>query len=196
MKRRELLGLMGALALGMTSGDWAESKTRCLPRISGPLWWLDPESARWSESQWRDDLDRQRRIVFDLLWLVNAPGAMDGLQTMLDLCAKRKVQVILDTGSRQRQALSPDSAILSCMGTGPLSTSTNCSAKYRTCNTRESPLSLPDVRLKDRICFVLLQFHDSSGHARMTSIQPMQEAHDPGHLLLLGCKYFKVDFLR
>ena len=101
MKRRELLKLMAAFALG-TAGSMAlaaDKRMRCLPRISGPLWWLDPESARWSESEWRDELDRQHRIGFDLLWLLNAPSDVDGLQTILDLCARRKVQVILDTGS-------------------------------------------------------------------------------------------------
>ena len=100
MTRRELLRMLGGLVLA-GSTVWAEKnpKQRCPPKISGTLWWLDHDSARWSESQWRDELDRQRKVGFDLLWLVNAPGAMDGLQTILDLCARRKVQVILDTGS-------------------------------------------------------------------------------------------------
>jgi hypothetical protein len=54
---------------------------------------------------WRDELDQQAKIGFDLLWLVNAPAALASekeaklLSDLMDLCAKRKVKVILDTGS-------------------------------------------------------------------------------------------------
>lgn len=53
---------------------------------------------------WRDELDQQARIGFDLLWLVNTPNMLRSetdtasLQSLMDLCAKRKVRVILDAG--------------------------------------------------------------------------------------------------
>ena len=106
--RREALRAMGRCVLGAMAagsiGAPAESRSLCRPLISGPLWWFDPaESARWGESGWRDELDLQRRIGFDLLWLSNAPAGLDHpgdpLKTLLDLCARRKVQVILDTGT-------------------------------------------------------------------------------------------------
>jgi hypothetical protein len=111
MNRREMLlhmlnaalGLAATSALGNTSA-LRPPKLRCRPVISGALWWLDPnESAKWGVSGWRDELDRQRRIGFDLLWLLNTMSAMDHpddpLGRLMDLCGKRKVQVILDTGN-------------------------------------------------------------------------------------------------
>lgn len=83
-----------------------ESARKCRPVISGPLWWYHPAtSERWGERGWRDQLDEQSRLRFNLLWLCNAAGAIDSdsgiaaLRTLLDLCAKRRVRVILDTGT-------------------------------------------------------------------------------------------------
>lgn len=74
--------------------------------MSGPLWWCSPaQYAEWGVSGWRDELDLQSRIGFDLLWLVNAPSCLTSeadsvvLESILDVCAARKVRVILDTGS-------------------------------------------------------------------------------------------------
>ena len=76
---------------------------RCRPVISGSLWWVSPEqSGRWGLSGWRKELDQQQKLGFDLLWLTNAPRLIDdprfSLRDLLDLCAKRKVQVMVDTG--------------------------------------------------------------------------------------------------
>jgi len=81
-----------------------KSKLMCEPLISGPLWWMDPgESAAWGISGWRNELEIQRKIGFELLWLTNAYSALDHpadpLGVLMDLCARRKVQVIIDTGS-------------------------------------------------------------------------------------------------
>ncbi|MHB9036208.1 MAG: DUF4434 domain-containing protein [Armatimonadota bacterium] len=80
-----------------------DSRRMCSPAISGPLWYLDPaESVGWSIDQWENELDEQRELGFDLLWLLNSPVMLDipddPLGKLLDLCAQRKVQVILDTG--------------------------------------------------------------------------------------------------
>jgi len=110
MNRREALSAIGRYALGaMAAGNLggavsAAPESRCAPFISGPLWWFDPyESTRWGESGWRDELDQHRGIGFDLLWILNSQTALDqsgdSLKTILDLCARRKVQVILDTGT-------------------------------------------------------------------------------------------------
>lgn len=96
--------LAGCLA-AMCTGTTARPARRCRPVISGPLWWYDPtESKGWGESGWRDELDVQARIRFNLLWLCNAPAGFTSdehaknLHMLMDLCAKRKVRVILDTG--------------------------------------------------------------------------------------------------
>jgi len=99
----ELIGgaALGAMCLGPAT--LAASGQKCRPAISGTLWWLDATSIGWDDSAWRDELDQQRRLGFDLLWLCNVPGSLDApgdpVGRILDLCAKRKVRVILDTGS-------------------------------------------------------------------------------------------------
>ncbi len=79
---------------------------RCPPLISGALRGYDPaQSSKWGLDGWRRELDDERAIGFDLLWLSNTPAALasgaaaDPLKALLDLCADRKVQVILDTGT-------------------------------------------------------------------------------------------------
>ncbi len=111
MNRREALSEIGRIALGAAAlasfPDAARGepvKPKCRPTISGALWWLDPaETVRWGESGWRRELEEQRRIGFDLLWLLNTQAAMDHpgdpLGIVMDLCARRGVQVILDTGT-------------------------------------------------------------------------------------------------
>lgn len=100
-RRTFLAGWLGAAWAGATAG----ATRRCRPVISGPLWWYDPaESKRWGESGWRDELDVQARIRFNLLWLCNVPAGLasdqdaKNLHMLMDLCARRKVRVILDTG--------------------------------------------------------------------------------------------------
>ncbi len=79
---------------------------RCRPVISGPLWWYSPEeSSEWGIRGWQEELDRQQAIGFNLLWLVNVADALKArknitvLTGLLDLCARRRVEVILDTGA-------------------------------------------------------------------------------------------------
>lgn len=103
MSRRRFLGSCAAAALGasLPADLRRPGALRCRPVISGPLWWYDPaQSSEWGVSGWRDELDEQSRLGFNLLWLTNAPSGLDnGLDSLMDLCAKRKVRVILDTGS-------------------------------------------------------------------------------------------------
>lgn len=109
MDRRDFLEMTGLCSLGLWLGlehvavALSKPKLLCEPLISGPLWWFDAnESRRWGTSGWRTELEFHRKIGFDLLWLTNAPSALassgDPLGLLLDLCARRKVQVILDTG--------------------------------------------------------------------------------------------------
>lgn len=103
--RRRFLRLLGAGALsGLVAPLFGAVAPRllCPPVMSGALWWLGQPSLGWGESGWRDELDQQQRIGFNLLWLCNVPRALneaeDAVQDILDLCARRKVKVILDTG--------------------------------------------------------------------------------------------------
>ena len=98
--------LLACLAAAFVDIPGSATPRRCRPIISGPLWWYDPTlSAKWGEQGWRDQLDEQAGIGFNLLWLCNAPSALNSdsdvtaLRSLMDLCAKRKVRVILDTGS-------------------------------------------------------------------------------------------------
>lgn len=101
-----LVGASGCQYPGTGKSSSASAARRCMPLIAGPLWWYDPfESRRWGIAGWRDELDCQSRIRFNLLWLCNVPAAFsaDGdvelFSSLLDLCARRKVRVILDTGT-------------------------------------------------------------------------------------------------
>ena len=96
---------MSCLAAACAPGASAAAR-RCRPVLSGPLWWYDPAlSKQWGESGWRDELDQHSKIGFNLLWLCNSPAGFGSeedtraLRSLRDLCAKRKVRVILDTGS-------------------------------------------------------------------------------------------------
>ncbi len=110
ISRRELL----VACLGASGGVWKTlslpgRKRLCRPVVSGPLWWFTPaESAAWGASGWLDQLHQQARIGFNLLWLVNTASALtDGkataaLSNLMDVCAKQKVEVILDTGASRK----------------------------------------------------------------------------------------------
>jgi len=118
VNRREALAAIARLAVGafaasrtlteaaqggMGVGDTGPARFRCRPLISGPLWWFDArQSAEWGAEGWTEELRQESALGFDLLWLTNAPSGLDHPQdplgVLLDLCARRKVQVILDTG--------------------------------------------------------------------------------------------------
>ena len=77
---------------------------KCPPLISGTLWAASPkQSNAWKAAGWRKELEQQRAIGFDLLWLLGAPSLIENaglsLKDLLDLCAEFKFRVILDTGS-------------------------------------------------------------------------------------------------
>lgn len=81
-----------------------EGKLRCAPVISGNL---RPYEHNFTTSQgiagWRREMDDERKLGFDLLWIshlrpgLDAPG--DAVGDILDVCAERNMQVILDTGA-------------------------------------------------------------------------------------------------
>jgi hypothetical protein len=109
LDRRGFLKLLGAGALGGICAPLlgaAGPSRLCRPLISGALWWLAKPTLDWGESGWRDELDQQRRIGFSLLWLNNVPRALqespDAVLSIMDLCARRKVKVILDTGTSHK----------------------------------------------------------------------------------------------
>lgn len=81
----------------------AAESGKCAPVISGTLWWCSPEQNRtWGRAGWTRELEEQQALGFDLLWLVHAPALIGNefsLRQLLDLCAERHVQVIVDTGS-------------------------------------------------------------------------------------------------
>jgi hypothetical protein len=110
MSRRQFLAMCACAAGGAASfgGSAAGEKKRCRPTMCGPLWCLDPKlNAEWGPSGWRDELDKQAAIGFDLLWLCGVAGNLDSdssiqnLRALMDVCAARKVRVILDCGSTE-----------------------------------------------------------------------------------------------
>jgi hypothetical protein len=107
MSRRQFLAGSLALAGVASIGSAASSPARkCRPLIAGSLWWYSTrESARWGLSGWRDDLEQQAAIGFNLLWIPNAQAAFSTDEDtvlfgrLMDLCAKRKLRVILGMGA-------------------------------------------------------------------------------------------------
>ncbi len=117
VSRREFLSTCLAAAVGGAAAGSAAPRRRCRPKIAGSLWWFDPaQNARWGLAGWRDELDQQARLGFDLLWLVGTPSSLQNEQAtarfheLMDLCARRKVRVILDTGSSGTWYSPPDLA--------------------------------------------------------------------------------------
>ena len=105
-RRQFLAGSAALLAAGALGGvPVPASRRKCRPVISGSLWWYKtPETARWGVDDWKEELDRQTAIGFDLAWICNTPMALAGSEDaslflkIMDLCAARKMKVILGTG--------------------------------------------------------------------------------------------------
>jgi hypothetical protein len=78
---------------------------RCRPVISGNLRPYDPSiTSRLGRAGWEREISDERAIGFDLLWLSHIAPAWSGssgdpVRDILDICAERKTQVILDIGS-------------------------------------------------------------------------------------------------
>lgn len=124
-RRRFLTYLGGAATVLTTRSDAARPvetdcpasgrTLRCRPLISGALRQYDPSfSAVKGKSGWMRELDDERNIGFDLLWLSNVSSALsfsgtgDPLLDLLDLCAERRLSVILDTGCTGHWYIAPD----------------------------------------------------------------------------------------
>lgn len=111
MKSAAKLALAGA-------GSVAAAKTTkpgssCRPAISGVLWWASAQqNTKWGETGWERELEEQKQLGFDLLWLTNAPSILEHpvctLRTLLNLCSKHNFQVILDTGFNKNWFVSLD----------------------------------------------------------------------------------------
>jgi len=106
--RREFIkgSTLAVLAAGMPAFSWAEKPraAKARPVISGTLWYCTPREFRKLGAEgWRKELDEQQTAGFDLLWLSAADSVLENtefaLKDLLDLCAKKKMQVILDTGN-------------------------------------------------------------------------------------------------
>lgn len=93
------------------------ARLRCAPLLSGALrQWDGAFAAREGAAGWRRELEVERAIGFDLLWLANtgpavAPGAPpNGLETLLDVCAELGFGAILDTGATPKWYATLDAA--------------------------------------------------------------------------------------
>jgi len=105
--RRDFLKSAAGLTLAgagpVTAAETAKPGSSCRPAISGTLWWVSPQqNTCWGGTGWERELEEQKRLGFDLLWLTNVPSVLEHpicpLRALLDLCGKHKFQVILDTG--------------------------------------------------------------------------------------------------
>jgi len=101
LTRREFLqaGIAAPLALGAAGGAKPAPQSR--PIVRGCLWWYDPGlSAQWKVEGWRQELEEEQGIAFNLLWLANTPAAfhdgLDGFRQLLSLCERRRMKVMVD----------------------------------------------------------------------------------------------------
>ncbi len=111
VRRRDFLkqcavAYLAGLGLGHAAAK-SGSKLKCRPFICGTLWWCSPDQSRkWGSSGWREELQEQQDLGFDMLWLAHAPSLIGNegfaLRQLLDLCAERRVQVLVDTGLTAR----------------------------------------------------------------------------------------------
>jgi len=109
MSRRQFLaGTLALTGVARVQGAAFAPARKCRPLVAGTLWWYDTrESARWGLSGWRDELKQQAALGFNLLWIPNAPAALSTGEdaalfcSLMDLCAKRQLKVILGTGATQ-----------------------------------------------------------------------------------------------
>lgn len=105
--KKQLPAVSGCFAvlLGflLQSASASDAGVKCRPLISGNLWWITPDMMKGGMSKWRDELDDQQKIGFNILWLCNTASVIDlpgdPLRQLLDLCQKRKVKVVLDAGT-------------------------------------------------------------------------------------------------
>ncbi|MBN1853127.1 MAG: hypothetical protein JW829_10405, partial [Pirellulales bacterium] len=80
--RRTFLKRAAGLALAGAAPVAAEETTKsdlsCRPSISGILWSISPqENTNWDTTDWERELEEQKRLGFDLLWLINAPSILE-----------------------------------------------------------------------------------------------------------------------
>ncbi len=87
---------------GAAGNNEEDAVLRCTPIISGNL---RPFDAELDRAGWIRELDDEQALGFKLLWVSHvhhALGRREGeerFSALLDLCAERKVQVIVDMGS-------------------------------------------------------------------------------------------------
>lgn len=105
--RRDLLKTAAGLTLAgagpLAAAEIAAPGLLCRPAISGTLWWVSPQqNTTWRQAGWQRELEEQKQLGFDLLWLSNASGVVEhpafALPALLDLCDRHGFKVILDTG--------------------------------------------------------------------------------------------------
>jgi len=96
LARRDFLRHASILALAgtnsVTAGNRVKPDISCRPVVSGILWWVSPQqNTEWGEAGWERELEEQKQLGFDLLWLTNSPSILDNpacaLRTLLDFAA-------------------------------------------------------------------------------------------------------------
>ncbi len=83
--------------------DRRQAALKCVPLISGNLDPYDAAFAKEGKAGWERLIDEERAIGFNLLWISHITPAWsapsgDPLRDLLDVCAERGTQVIIDTG--------------------------------------------------------------------------------------------------
>ena len=106
LTRRRLLSsalsLASALPLmrGSSAAAVKPAAGKSCPLLRGALYWYDPSL---TVDQWRDELETQRKIGFDLLWLCGtrqaSEGALKQFEELVRLCERRRVKLLVDCGS-------------------------------------------------------------------------------------------------
>ena len=103
-----VLGSVSCAHLGAQTK--AQGTKHVPPLMRGTLWWVShPDYLKWTKDDFAKEIDRQRAVGFDLLWVMGTPHLLqkaseadaagaphDVLGMILDLAAERHMRVIVD----------------------------------------------------------------------------------------------------
>ena len=69
--------VFGIASTGCKKETLAKEQLQTVPLMRGTLWWISGERVKWSKERFAKEIQAQRDVGFDLLWVFNTPKLMD-----------------------------------------------------------------------------------------------------------------------